>query len=230
MEIIETISAKDVAGKALGVLLETHKNKPILLMLSGGSAFTILDFVPSAVLGPNITVTVLDERYSTDPQVNNFAQLEQTNFYKSCIGYGVNFISTKVSPNESIEDLRNRFDLALHTWKEQNRDGVVVATMGIGADGHTAGIFPGDYRVNFNGEDWVVEYSVPKTVNQYTDRVTVTNTFLRNQVNEAIVYAVGHDKRAVIQKIQTNNFSSQEIPAGIFTKMNNVKIFTQDID
>ena len=195
-------------------------------MLSGGSAFTILDFVPATVLGPHVTVTALDERYSTDPQVNNFAQLEQTNFYKTCIEQGVNFISTKVLAGESLEALCDRFDCALLTWKQQNRGGVVIATMGIGADGHTAGIFPGEYEVDFNGDAWAVGYSVPKEVNKYTDRVTVTNTFLREQVDVVVVYAVGNDKYRLVQEIKSDSFLIHEIPAIIIKDMPASTVFT----
>lgn len=227
MKVIKTTSPREDAGKALGALLEENKDKPILLMLSGGSAFTILGFVPVTVLGPHITITVLDERYSTNTQVNNFAQLEQMNFYKTCTEQGANYISTKVLEGESMEALHDRFDYALHTWKEQNKDGVVIATMGIGADGHTAGIFPGKYEVDFNSDAWVVGYSVPKEVNECTDRVTVTNTFLRDQVDGAIVYAVGHNKYRLVQKLQSTDSSTQEIPAYIFKKISSLTLFTK---
>lgn len=228
MEVIETISPKEDAGKALGALLNENKDKAILLMFSGGSAFTILDFVQSAVLGPHITVTVLDERYSTDPQVNNFAQLEQTNFYKVCLEQGASYISTKVLDGENMEELRNRFDCALLTWKEQNGDGVVIATMGIGADGHTAGIFPGEHEVDFNGDAWVVGYSVPKEVNEYTDRVTVTNTFLREEVFASIAFVVGDDKQKVVASLRGKNCYVACMPACIMNEMSLV-LFTGKI-
>lgn len=226
MEVIETISPKEDAGKALGALLEENKDKPILLMLSGGSAFTILDFIPSAVLGPHITVTVLDERYSTDPQVNNFAQLEQTNFYKVCLEQGASYISTKVLDGESMEALRDRFDLALHTWKEQNKDGVVIATMGIGSDGHTAGIFPGQNGVDFNGDAWVVGYSVPKEVNEYTDRVTVTNTFLRKEVFATVAFVVGTEKKQYVHKLLYESCEVASLPSCILHEMASVSLIT----
>lgn len=66
--------------------------------------------------------------------------------------------------------------------------------MGIGQDGHTAGIFPGDHGFDFDGDVWVVGYFVPKEVNQYQERVTVTNTYLQTEIAQAIVYAVGEEK------------------------------------
>lgn len=224
MEVIATTSPKEDAGKALGALLEAHKNKQILLMLSGGSAFTILDFVPLTVLGPHITITVLDERYSANPRVNNFALLEQTNFYKTSIEQGVNHISTKVLTGETMDDLRDRFDTALHTWKEQNTDGIVIATVGIGADGHIAGIFPGEHEVDFNGNAWVVVYSVPREVNEYTDRVTVTNTFLKNMVDFAIGYLDRDKKPEVVSRLISDN-SSSDLPMNVLRTLKTVRLF-----
>ncbi|PIW97261.1 hypothetical protein COZ82_00525 [Candidatus Kaiserbacteria bacterium CG_4_8_14_3_um_filter_38_9] len=226
MKIIETEQPKEDAGQSLTDALREHSKKPILLMVSGGSAFSLLDFVEPSVLGPHITLTVLDERFSSDPAINNFTQLEQTKFFASCINKRVQTISTKVLEYESLHGLHNRFDTALHTWKEQNEDGVIIATMGIGPDGHTAGIFPGEHGVDFNDNTWVVGYTVPKEVNQYPERVTVTNTFLRNKVDQAIVYAVGSDKYRLIQKLQATETSIQEIPATIFKEMPFLIIFT----
>jgi len=226
MKIIETEQPKEDAGQSLTDALREHSKKPILLMVSGGSAFSLLDFVEPSVLGPHITLTVLDERFSSDPAINNFTQLEQTKFFASCINKRVQTISTKVLEYESLHGLHNRFDTALHTWKEQNEDGVIIATMGIGPDGHTAGIFPGEHGVDFNDNTWVVGYIVPKEVNQYPERITVTNTFLRNKVDQAIVYAVGSDKYRLIQKLQATETSIQEIPATIFKEMPFLIIFT----
>ena len=226
MEVIESAAPKEDAGKALCDLLEKYKDTPILLMLSGGSARTILEFLPAALLGPHVTITMLDERYATDSEINNFAQLEKTNFYERCVEQGTHFISTKVLADESLEALQNRFDDALKTWRKQYKDGVVIATMGIGADGHTAGIFAGEHGVNFNGTGWVTGYSVPKEVNEYTKRVTVTNTFLRDQIDCAVVYAVGQEKHRIVKEIQSGTASIHNIPAVVLKDIKHVAIFS----
>jgi 6-phosphogluconolactonase/glucosamine-6-phosphate isomerase/deaminase len=226
MEVIKTATPKEVAGKALSELLLEHEAKPILLMLSAGSALSILDFVPVSGFAPHLTITVLDERYSTDKKVNNFAQLEATNFYNTALRAGVNFISTIVQEGESLDGLRLRFETALRTWKEKYKEGVVIATMGIGADGHTAGIFSGGYGVDFDGEAWVAGYSVPSTVHEYTDRVTVTKTFLRQEVTSAVVFAVGEEKKPHIQKILDGTCVLENLPSCVIREMREVKLVT----
>lgn len=226
MEIITSSTPAETAGRKLSEVLLQYREQPILLMVSGGSAFSILDFVGSSLLGPHVTLTVLDERFSTDPTVNNFAQLEQTLFYASCVEHGTQFTSTKVSPGESIAQLRDRFDTALHTWKEQNPEGVVIATMGIGNDGHTAGIFSGEYGIDFSGNSWVVGYSVPKEVNQYTDRITVTFTFLRHHVDSVIGYAVGEEKKQYVNHLQNSSCPLDKIPACILRELVSTTVIT----
>lgn len=228
MEVVATKRPQVAASQALSSLLAAAGDTPTLLMLSGGSAFSLLDLIPPEVLGGQLTITVLDERYSTDPTVNNFAQLTQTAFYQAALAQGARIISTTVLPGESMEALRDRFDAALHAWKERHPKGVTIATMGIGPDGHTAGILPGDYDVEWNGEAWVVDYEVPKEVNQYPKRVTVTKTFLKNQVDEAIVYAVGPTKHSFIRQLAEPNPTPQAFPAQVLKEMPAVTLFTDE--
>ncbi len=226
MEVIVSSNPKRDAAGALSQLLAEHAGTPILLMLSGGSALSFLDEVSTDDMGSRVTVTVLDERFSTDPAINNFAQLEQTAFYSASVAQGARAISTRVTPEETIEDVRDSFAAALYTWKTENPDGIVIATMGIGTDGHTAGILPGTYTVDMNGPAWVVGYTVPATVNSYTERVTVTNTFLRICVDAAIVFALGENKREYISQIQAGESALPVVPAGVLQEMRLVTVFT----
>jgi 6-phosphogluconolactonase/glucosamine-6-phosphate isomerase/deaminase len=196
-------------------------------MLSGGSALTLLDFIPTEVLGANLTITTLDERYSIDPLINNFAQLEATDFYQRAQATGASFISTRIVDGETRDTLRHRFEYALREWRGKHSDGVIIATMGVGPDGHTAGIFAGDYGVDMNGESWVVAYEVPSAVNPYSQRITITNTFLRQQVDSAIVYAVGREKYAHLKCVQAGEVTVKEVPAAILGEMKSVKVFAK---
>lgn len=226
MEIVKTEHPKEDAGKKLTSTLRAHANSPVLLMVSGGSAFQFLDFVGREVLGPHLTLTVLDERFSRDPSVNNFAQLEQTSFYGRCLERDVNMISTKVVEGEDLYGLSERFEKALLLWKKEHPGGIVIATMGIGSDGHTAGIFPGELNTRFNGGAWVVGYAVPKGVDEHSERITVTNTFLKEEVAEAIAYAVGPKKVVLVERLENNNCDFSVFPACIFHQMKCVTLFS----
>jgi len=227
MEIIYSEQPDLDASNGLCALLREHMSTPTLLMVSGGSARSLLDLTPSDALGSHITLCVLDERYSTDETINNYAQLQQTQFFKRCVERGVHTISTRVLPADSLEAVAARMNFQLREWKMQNPAGVVVATMGIGPDGHTAGIFPGSHGVDFADEEWVIGYRVSKEVNPYTERITVTHTFLRDVVDAAIVYAVGPEKREYISSIEQGICSIEEMPACVTLHMKSVQLYTK---
>lgn len=228
MRIVDDVHPAEAAGVALTELLREHAAKPMLVLVSGGSALALLDFVDPDVLGPHLTLSVLDERFSIDPTINNCAQLEQTALYAAAVDRGATLISTRVGEGDAIEAVRDRFSTALHDWRARNPDGVMIATMGMGPDGHTAGIFPGEHGVDFSGDDWVVSYTVPVSVNQYPDRITVTYTFLRTQLNAVIVYAVGSDKYARLLAMQSETPALHAVPAAIFNEIPNLVVYTKN--
>ena len=227
MELVTSIHPAEAAGQLLTDAL-LRLTGPVLLLVSGGSALQLLDFVTETTLNSRVTLSVLDERFSTDPMINNFAQLEQTAFFAAAIARGVAIISTKVTPLDSLVILRDRFDSALRAWRTTHPKGVIIATMGIGPDGHTAGIFPGDYGVTWTGDAWIVGYSVPCTVNSNPNRVSVTDTFLTTQVNEAIVYAVGPLKQALISQLQNGICDRTCLPMCVIRQMRHVTIVSSE--
>lgn len=226
MDIIRSHDVKKEAGRALTKLLEKERTCPILLMLSGGSAFSLLECVDETVLGPHITLTVLDERYTKDPSVHNFTQLTHTQFFERCSARGVHNISTEILDVETGDEVARKWEKALRAWKTEYPDGVIIATMGIGADGHTAGIFAGEYAVDFSGDAWVVSYHVPKEVHQYQDRITVTYTFLKTCVDTVIVYAEGEEKQNIINMLDTETCNRAQYPICILKEMPAVCVFS----
>jgi 6-phosphogluconolactonase/glucosamine-6-phosphate isomerase/deaminase len=226
MDIVTSTTPEVAAGTRLSEILRRHQERPVLLMLAGGSALSLLTHIDEAVLGPHITITTLDERFSTDPVVNNFLQITVTDFYKKAVAKGAHTISTSVVPEETLTEAGARFDAALHNWREQHPEGSVVATIGVGSDGHVAGIFPGDFEANFSSGEWALAYTVPADVHQYPKRITVTYTFIRSQIEEAIVFITGQQKLSVFEKLHEGSFSLKNMPASIIREMKSVTVTT----
>ncbi|MBI2113212.1 MAG: 6-phosphogluconolactonase, partial [Candidatus Wildermuthbacteria bacterium] len=124
--------AKKNATAQLEFLLAQHKDSPILFMVSGGSSLVLLEGLQ---ISGNMTLTVLDERYSKDPAASNFNKLQRYEFFQNAS----HTLDVRVQENEPLEQFASRFEELLRNWKEQNPSGVVVATQGVAADGHTAG-------------------------------------------------------------------------------------------
>jgi len=220
----------DRAAGAYITELVSEKEIPILLLLSGGSAFSILEFIDETCLGNRITIGMLDERYSKDPDISNFSQFQETLFYKKAVSAECRFIDTKVVHNESLEDLANRFERELKSWKNSNPDGKVIATMGIGSDGHTGGIMPfaqdsTEFSHFFEEVKWVIGYDAGSK-NQYPVRITVTNVFLRQAIDYALMYISGENKKEIFDKLLNKNGGLSGLPASIIHEMKDVKIFT----
>jgi 6-phosphogluconolactonase/glucosamine-6-phosphate isomerase/deaminase len=224
MDVIETTAPVSAAGAALGSLLTEQSDRATLLLVSGGSALAILESVPASTLSPHLTITVLDERYSPDPAVNNFSQLSRTHFFERAQAQGAHFIPTTVTEGMSRTALRAGYAQALTEWHHNHPTGQVLATLGIGADGHTAGIFPNVPTVDFNGPEWVVDYTVPEGTNPYPERVTVTNTFLKTMVDSAVGYFDRVQKPTLVGVVRSPA-AAQGLPLSVLHEMKAVRFF-----
>lgn len=222
---------KQKATEELSSLFKEYQETSILFLSSGGSALELLEGLDKNLLGPHITISVLDERFDKDPKINNFAQLMLTMFYKDALKAGVNFIDTRVEENEDIDTLAVRFESDLREWIGQGKDGVILVTQGLGLDGHTSGVMPypednEKFLSLFESDNThAVGYNAG-VKNQYPLRVTTTNTFLRDYVDHSIFYVPTDDKKEALRKTMDKKSKLSEIPARIIHQMSDVRVFT----
>ncbi len=219
-----------ISSEKLQQLFYDFLDKPVLFLSSGGSAFQILDTIPSDLISHTMTIGVLDDRYSIDPAINNFAQLTSTGFYTNVVKKGCSFINTTVIDGESGEAHATRFENTLQNWRQEHSDGVVIATAGMGADGHTSGImpFPEDPEKCdklFNTSRWVVYYDALGK-SSYPLRSTTTFTFLKNEIDHAIFFISGDDKKEAFNRMISDSGTLAETPARIAHEMKNVVVVT----
>lgn len=225
------VSEKPIATavERLVSLLRDNYGRPTLLMLSGGSAFRLIDGVPADALCPHLTICMLDERFSADEAISNFSQLAKTGFFARAKETGCAFIDTRVLPGETLAMLAKRFEGGLRAWREGNPDGSVIATMGMGPDGHTAGIMPfpdepGRFDALFEGGGWAVGYDASGK-SEHPLRVTVTNAFLRSEVAHAVAYVSGEGKRDALSRALSEG-PLNDVPARIMHSMRDVGLHT----
>ncbi len=201
---------------------------PVLFLSSGGSALSILEYVDISSLPKNLTVGVLDERVTQNSEESNFSKLVGTRFFKDALKKGIKSIDTRTKKNETREQLSERFENSIREWIRNYPNGEVVVTMGMGEDGHTAGIFPTktkkDFNILFPENRLVVSLDVGDK-SEFSKRATVTPLFLKTIPTYTIAYVVG-DKKSKALKIALNENIEHKSPASIINIMLDVIIFT----
>ncbi len=219
------------ASAKLKKILKENKEKNILLLFSGGSAMAIIDHLHPKNISDKCTISVLDERFTHEKKDSNFAKLSHTSFFKA-VKEKTPYINPSVKDNESLEDVAKRFDLALKHWHITNRDGIVIATIGIGPDGHTSGILPmpenpEKFKKLFQDEaKCAIGYETTPDKNPHTKRITTTLTYMQRHINYGIIYATGKQKKDALLKTIYEDENLSETPAQILRKIENADLFT----
>lgn len=224
-------AAKQAAAEALALALQEAGDAPVLFLSSGGSALGLLDLIPESVLSSRITMGMTDDRFSLDPAVNNFAQATQTAFYARLKSRGGRFISTLPRAVSSLQDTASAYEASLREWRALNPTGKIVATVGIGPDGHTIGVLPFPEDETFFADHfmipskWVVGYDATgKTT--HVLRITLTLAFLMQEVTTAIVYAVGSKKKSALEHSLSPEGSLAATPGRVVLQLDTVSLFT----
>ena len=221
--------ANAAAGESLNSLLAENQKYPVLLLLSGGSSLAALDYVNQKDLGENLTVTMLDERFSQETEANNFLQLQKLDFYSLALEKDVNFLGTLPRPGENMEDMRTRLEISLRNWQKNNPKGRIFAVFGMGSDGHTAGIFPYPensefFSQNFENDHFISGYSA-EGKHKYAQRITATFSFFKH-VDEAILLLCGAEKKPALQRLLAGKEQAHELPALGLYETKHFQIFT----
>ena len=213
------------AGLFITQSMFEHINDRVLLLLSGGSSLEILKYIDTDVLGPHITIMMADERFTDDALGNNFSQLSHTDFYRDAKVAGVKFISSKVRKDETHSAFTKRLRDKLLKYLKGSSKPFIIGTFGIGHDCHTASIFPKQTKKEFDKiyATSASYISINEPNNEFHKRTTVTPEFIKNEINEVIIYAAGKQESLfALQYAKTVN----QCPALLLTEHGNFTLFT----
>lgn len=217
MEVIRFKDKNEASQKALEVLLN-NIDSDTLLFLSGGTSPDLLYrlLAQNKTLKPG-AVAMIDERYGLPMHDNsNEKMIISTGFVEYINKEGIPFYG--ILKNASIEKVTQAYQQVLQAlFKKFTKR---VAVMGIGKDGHTAGIKPG------------LEYDHNRLVVSYDDisglfgkRITLTFEALE-KVDKFLILVFGEDKKELMEQIFREN-DPKKIPAVFYLNTSaEVKIFT----
>jgi len=222
-----------LAANTLSEYVNSNNRRNILFLIATGSSFEILNYIDNKILCPNITIAVLDERYSNDRKVNNFAQLQKTKFYQIALKAKCNFINSFPSFHETHGNLTKKINNNIKNWLSNNHQGKIIATIGIGIDGHIGGIMPHSKESSLdslmNTENLILKVNTGGK-NKYNLRITPNLSFFQNNIDYAVVYLVGQNKKNVLDKLFKSNTSILAFPSKILLAMKNCTLFTDIYD
>lgn len=226
-------SPLEEGAKALKKELLGDAHKDTLILFSGGSSLALIDYMHPDVLPLRSTISILDDRYTFEKNESNFSLLEKTTFFKGAKERGIQHIDPRPLQEETLEEAGNRFDLALKEWHVTHKEGRVVATIGIGPDGHVAGILPmpkksdAFKKIFFDARKCAVGYEISPEINPHTKRITTTLTYIERHIEHAVIYATGTQKRdALTQMLEKDKEEFEKIPARIVHRIQHATLFT----
>lgn len=184
----------------------------VVWLLSGGSAIEVEVAVARKLQGQNLahlTVTLADERFGqVGHDDSNWQQLEKAGF--SLPGARIVPVLTgedrETTAATFAEALRRVFATADYR----------IALLGMGPDGHTAGILPGTPSVKAKG--WATHYSTDQF-----ERITMTADAIA-RLDEIVVFATGIPKQAAIKDLE-RDLPVDEQPAQAVKLARRVTIF-----
>lgn len=213
------------AANKLREFLET--DSPILFLSSGGSSLSVLSELSDDFSWANITITVLDERVTDEQHNQNFFQLRQLDSFseKKPNSHFINPLTD--SGNEPVT-AGKKFASSIRRWLENNPDGQVIATVGVGADGHIAGMLSTNKKTfadRFRGDRLAVGYEDQDLQNEFKKRITTTEVFFIDILDQAIVYAVGEEKCSILRHLVSGHTSIHKRPAELL-KRTPAELFT----
>jgi 6-phosphogluconolactonase/glucosamine-6-phosphate isomerase/deaminase len=229
MEIKVSKESPRMAGEYLSEILKENSDKPVLLLLPGGSALQVLDFVRQEVIGQNIIIGFGDERYTDLPKNLNLDLFEESKFYQKAKEVGCKIIDSRIFLDGGVVKAGKKLDKTFKDWLKNNPSGIIVLLVGFGPDGHTAGIFPladdpKTFEKLFEKPDVL---AVGHTIGKkgWPERFTMTLPFIR-LAHYVLLCGTGDEKRGAVKAILSDAGSLSKTPARIYRELKNATLFT----
>lgn len=210
MELIRIPNIQEGAAPLHDRLMEElQAGKKVLWLVPGGSniplSVGVMRDIPDD-LTANLTLYLTDERYGdVDHPDSNAKQLRDAGFDPKDARQ-VFVLSKDLSLEETCEQY------ALSVSAAFEAADIVIAQMGMGADGHICGVLPGTPGVE--SDKLVVGY----VTESYT-RISLTLKALREHVDAGYVFVFGEEKRDALSNLLTKNLSLAEQPSQILKQI-----------
>jgi 6-phosphogluconolactonase/glucosamine-6-phosphate isomerase/deaminase len=234
--IITDTPAKEV-GEHISASIQEHTGD-IVCLLSGGSALDVVEHIQPGKkcfhdeCTPGLckktecrTIFMMgDERVSGDAKVNNYLQLK-SRYSEHPILEKV--LKTEPLENESAKDFSLRIEQDFFSTVTELNNLKILYVVGIGTDGHVAGIFPAEiqqFRKTY--QDDLNYVPVPAEGLRIDSRASFTPNWILTNVDELIGYVVGSDKLEILTKLNQEDKKLHERPAELLKQHSRSTVYT----
>lgn len=211
-------SADKIITERLTRELSAHNQ--VLWLLSGGSNIGIevaaLAALPDALL-PNLTMMLSDERFGPyGHNDSNMQQLYDAGFAPRRAKVIPVIVPESLPLEATASHFADNFRTALAAAD------VCIAQLGMGVDGHIAGILPETPAVTATG--LVASY----TTESY-ERISLTFEALR-QITAAYVFVFGQDKQKQLVRLRDKELPLGEQPAQFLKQLSEAYVYNDQVD
>ncbi|MCA9346940.1 6-phosphogluconolactonase [Candidatus Saccharibacteria bacterium] len=225
MQIHTTETPAKSVGEHISQSIIKH-DRDVVCLLSGGSVLDVVEFINIEEKNECRTIFMMgDERVSREDDINNYLQLVTRYGDKPAVTD--NLISTLPLASESSETFAERtLKTFLQKLSELNNP-KIISILGVGKDGHTAGIFPLDQQFFADiYPDDLTYVSVPIEGLRIDSRASFTPSWLLNKADEVIGYVVGQGKQNILNSLIKEAKPINERPAEIIKLHQNAHLYT----
>ncbi len=217
MQFIETTVKKATTDLKNYLQAALDQGQKVLWLISGGSNIVITaDILRELKNTQHLTIAQVDERYGpVGHPDSNWRQLLDSGAPLE----GVTLLPILENPLASMNATAESYETKLKNALAQAD--LSIAQLGMGADGHIAGILPETDAVTAPG--LVTSYQTP----QY-DRITLTFQGL-DQVQQLYLFAYGEDKTEQLKRLESKDLPESEQPAQYLKRHGHVIVYNDSI-
>lgn len=204
-----------------------QKHNKFVVALSGGSSpkaiFSLLATPEYAdkIEWSKVYFFWVDERWvSLDDEKSNFKMTLETLLDKVPVSKTQIFPMYKdgVEPEDYAKEYETQIRSVL------GDDGIFdFILLGMGDDGHTASLFPGE-KILYEKEKWVDAYYL-KSQEMY--RITLTEPII-NKAENILIVTFGKSKKHALNEVLNGVYNPEQYPLQVINKREGVQIFTDE--
>lgn len=223
MDIHTTDSPAKLLGRELSEHINTHPSD-VICLLSGGSALDVVEYIQVEKNECRTIFMMGDERWSREQTTNNTLQL-QARYPEHVVTKSL--IETIPNESESLVDFATRIEKTFLEKVSLLTNVKIFMVLGIGTDGHTAGIFPMD-KESFQETYRDDTTYVPVHVEGLTidSRASFTPHWILTHVDEIFAFVVGDSKHAILESLVHETKELHERPAELLKLHTQSHIYT----